>query len=118
MALGDTPPNITWYRDGQKLYNDSRITVYNDTIEQGGLTFTHSVLELCSAEPLDEGEYTCVAVAARNDDAYSTATFTVDIVEPQGMYIHVLDCIAQSVDCAGPLNAWSTQNSGDEPSPF
>ena len=88
VALGDTPPNIMWYRNGQKLYNDSRITVYNDTIEQGGLTFTQSVLELCSAEPSDEGEYTCVAIAARNYDAYSIANFTVDIVEPQGIYMY------------------------------
>ena len=52
-----------------------------------------SILELCSAEAYDEGEYSCVASSRYNPSRNTSAQFYVDVVTLQGMvrsYLHVL----------------------------
>ena len=87
VARGDVrPPLISWIgNNGEKLYNDSRITVYTDVIEESGVAFVRSILELCSAEAYDEGEYSCVASSRYNPSRNTSAQFYVDVVTLQGM---------------------------------
>ena len=53
---------ITWSQEGVELVNDSmRITVYQDQIEENGLSFYQSILQICSTESSDSGTYSCNA---------------------------------------------------------
>ena len=50
--------------------NDSQTFFYNEQLENSGLLFTSSILELCSVEEDDSGTYSCVATnSAGNDSA-------------------------------------------------
>ena len=80
VALATPLPEVVWTANGVTIYNgtDSRISVYSDTLEQGGVTFVVSTLEICSVELEDDGLYSCVAQqGGRNTSAY----FTLSIAE-------------------------------------
>ena len=59
VGYGTPNPDITWAKSGTQLSNDSRITIYEETLVENGVAFTQSILELCSAEEADAGEYSC-----------------------------------------------------------
>jgi len=56
---GAADVNITWSYEGQTISNDSLRTVMEETLEQGGRTFKHSYLQLCSVQASQSGNYTC-----------------------------------------------------------
>lgn len=87
VAQGEVSlPLISWIGNkGETLYNDSRITVYTDIVMESGNSFVRSILELCSVEEYDEGEYSCVAANRYNPSINTSAQFYVDVVTMQGM---------------------------------
>ena len=50
---------ITWSKNGESIMNNSRVTINETEITQGGRLFRQSFLELCSVEFSDDGNYTC-----------------------------------------------------------
>ena len=60
-AYGNPFPSITWNKGNAELANDSRITIYEDLVTANGVTFSQSILVLCSAEESDTGNYSCFA---------------------------------------------------------
>ena len=44
--------------------DDSRVTVWDETVTMGGHMFTRSHLQICSTVELDSGLYSCSAVTA------------------------------------------------------
>lgn len=57
----DSNPFISWNRGDTAASNNSRITTYEELVTEMGVTFVLSILELCSAEQADNGQYTCFA---------------------------------------------------------
>ena len=88
VAFLNTPPELSWHRnDTGKLYNTSEISIYTSTIEESGVTFLRSILEVCGVELSDEGLYFCQAAYDMNPDRTARAYFYVDVLEPQGTCI-------------------------------
>ena len=82
VAFLNTPPELSWHRnDTGELYNTSDISIYTSTIEEGGVMFLRSILELCGVELSDEGLYFCQAAFDMNPDRTSRAYFYVDVFE-------------------------------------
>ena len=82
VANGDLPLSISWSREGTVLMNDSqRITIYEEEIEEGGITFVQSVLQICSIGTSDAGIYSCIAENGASND---TATFELTVAVPVG----------------------------------
>ena len=85
VANGDLPLSISWSREGTVLMNDSqRITIYEEEIEEGGITFLQSILQICSARADDAGTYSCIA---ENEAGNDTANFQLNVVPPEGMCV-------------------------------
>ena len=81
VAVGDPLPSITWSRqNGSVLENNSRITILEELVSEGGLTFVKSILEVCSLEVSDSSNYSC---SAQNDFGSDTSTFELS-VSPEG----------------------------------
>ena len=72
LAFGDTLPIVSWTRNGSTLsnYSSNRITVYQERVEEGGVVFAQSVLEICRAEESDAGLYSCVATTQGGQQVY------------------------------------------------
>ncbi|CAI8042984.1 Hemicentin-1 [Geodia barretti] len=82
VAFLNTPPELSWHRnDTGELYNTSDVSIYTSTIEEGGVMFLRSILELCGVELSDEGLYFCQAAFDMNPDRTSRAYFYVDVFE-------------------------------------
>ena len=83
VAHGDLPLSISWSREGTVLMNDSqRITIYKEEIEEGGITFLQSILQICSARADDAGAYSCIAENNAGDD---TSNFELTVTPPEGL---------------------------------
>ena len=77
VAYGDSTPNIRWDRqDGSTLVNDSRITIYDELVTEGDVTFVKSIVEICSVDVADAGEYSCFTWNELGND---TATFDLSV---------------------------------------
>ena len=74
VAYGEPTPLVGWSREGARLMNDSRVTIYKNEVTEGGLSFNKSILEICSFETLDRGQYSC---DASNQAATASASFEV-----------------------------------------
>ena len=74
----DEPPNILWQFNDTLLSNDTSVlvTVYDSEVVGNGLTFTQSILELCSVEVENTGEYSCTASNSRGSNSSS---FTLNV---------------------------------------
>ena len=84
VAYGDQPLSISWSREGSVLMNDSqRITIYEEEVEEGGITFIQSILQICSTESSDAGVYSCIAA---NEAGNDTATFELTVTPPEGVW--------------------------------
>ncbi len=81
VAYGELPTYISWVRESDQTTLDnstsSRVTVYEELVTEGGLTFTQSILEICSVDETDESNYTCVAVNSFGNDS---SLFQFDVV--------------------------------------
>ena len=76
MAYGDPDPSISWNRGDTVLINDSRTMIYEGTVTNRGVTFVQSILELCSADEADAGQYSCFANNTLGND---TASFVLTV---------------------------------------
>ena len=79
VGTGFPQPSISWSLDGVPLENSSRVTIYEEVIEESGITFVQSFLEVCSVDFMDAGLYQCT-VANRLVNASSNFTLFVNIV--------------------------------------
>ena len=66
-----------WSHDNIDLSNDSQITIYEELVVVGGLTFVKSILEICSISAPDGGEYHCTA---SNQNGTHTANFNLTVL--------------------------------------
>ena len=79
VASGDSPTFITWSNQSQsQLTNNSRVTIYEELVTVGGVTFIQSVLEVCSVQEADASNYTC---SAENDFGTDNATFELTVIK-------------------------------------
>ena len=80
VAFGeDEPPNIFWQFNDTLLNNDTSstlVTVYESQVVENGLVFTQSILELCSVEVDNTGEYSCMA---NNSRGSNSSSFTLNV---------------------------------------
>ena len=74
VAYGEPSPFVGWSREGERLMNDSRVMIYESEVTEGGLSFNKTILEICSFETLDSGQYSC---DASNQAANASASFEV-----------------------------------------
>ena len=70
MGYGIPLPSIVWRKGGLELseVNNSRVTVWEETVVAGEHTFTRSYLQMCSTVELDSGLYNCSAVTAEKEN--------------------------------------------------
>jgi len=61
VAHGNPIPFISWNRGDTVLSNDSHITISERILTNSGAMYVQSILELCSAEEEDTGQYNCFA---------------------------------------------------------
>ena len=76
VAYGIPDPSISWNRGDTTLSNSSRVTIYDQLLTDNGVTFVQSILELCSAEVEDAGQYSCFAENTLGND---TAAFVLTV---------------------------------------
>lgn len=60
-------PSINWSLNGTDLSNSSLVTISEKTVSEGGVTFTKSVLQICSLEEFDQ--YKCEAASRGTTDS-------------------------------------------------
>ena len=90
VGYGNPLPSVFWSRSdtNQVLINSSRITIFEETLSQSGVTFVKSILQVCSVQPSMTGEYSCTS---RNEIGNETATFQLTVND--GM--HKILCVLQ-----------------------
>ena len=79
VGLGESPA-ISWRRGDESapaLTNTSRVSIFEESYSEGELNFAQSVLELCSAEESDAGQYYCVVTSGATADS---GNFTVNVI--------------------------------------
>ena len=77
VAYGVSTVNIRWDRqDGSTLVNDSRITICDELVTEGDVTFVKSIVEICSFDVADAGDYSCFTWNELGND---TATFDLSV---------------------------------------
>ena len=81
VAFGVPNPDISWTANGVTLSNESRITVYSELVEEGGVMFVSSMLEICSVGVDDAGRYSCMASYGERND---TIMFNVSVTGVEG----------------------------------
>ena len=81
VGYGVPAPEMAWLRDGEVLVNGSRVTVFTEPVEEQGVNFTQTTLEICSLDQeQDAGTYYC-----RASNEYGTDQSAFEItVEPIG----------------------------------
>ena len=65
-------------------------TVYDEALTQGSLMFVQSILEICSIEAAEGGDYTCNAT---NGFVSETNTTTITVVDNRGVCVCVMVCV-------------------------
>ena len=79
VAYGDPHPSISWNTRDTPLNNNSRVTIYEELVTENGITFMQSILELCSAEVVDAGLYSCFTGNTLGND---TTSFVLTVNVP------------------------------------
>jgi hypothetical protein len=87
-ATGRPYPTIQWYKDGVLLTNESLIAIYTEEVEQNGLLFTTSILEVCSVGADDLGTYSCVASNSAGNDSFE---FDIQVTLGMHTFMHITD---------------------------
>lgn len=85
----DELPNILWRFGDEILSNDTSplVTVYESQVMENGLNFTESILELCSVELENAGNYSCTA---NNSGGSSNSSTFVLNVRPRSKFSIIL----------------------------
>ena len=83
VAYGDPVPTISWNKGSSELTNSSVITIYQDVLEIRGVAFMTSILEICSVDGDDGGQYNCFAETSVSND---TANFNLSVTSVAGTY--------------------------------
>ena len=83
-GYGIPTPYITWSRNGTQLYNNTRVRIYTRVVNEGGVQLIHSLLELCSVIPADEGDYAC---EMENVVGTNSSTFYLEVLGEPGLDI-------------------------------
>ena len=79
-AYGIPLPHIMWSRGVVAMpINDSRVTVWDETVVVGRHTFTRSYLQMCSTVELDSGLYSCGAVTAERQQGVEFGVTVVGV---------------------------------------
>ena len=98
VAYGDLPLTISWSREGSVLMNDSqRVAIYEEEVEEGGITFVQSILQICSAESDDAAIYNCTA---GNDVDNVTANFELTVTPLASELLYMLLFHRHSTHCS------------------
>jgi len=73
LGFGSPLPTIIWRKGDRQLTNgsDPDISIYDRLLTESGVTLSRSVLEICSVNLADEGEYSCSTVNDFGDDSVS-----------------------------------------------
>ena len=77
VAYGIPDPSISWNRGDTTLSNGSQIFIYKVLLVQDGVKYVQSIIELCSVEEEDGGQYSCFAENTIGND---TATFVLTVI--------------------------------------
>ena len=88
VAYGDPNPSITWNRGDTVLSNDSRVTIYEELVTENGVMFVQSIIEVCSAEVSDAGQYSCFA-----ENAFGNDTAVIELTVNAGGKAIVFTCV-------------------------
>jgi len=59
VGHGEPAVGVSWSFNGQTLVNASYVTIYDEDVVEGGITFRQSVLQLCLLGRANDGVYTC-----------------------------------------------------------
>ena len=81
VGYGEGSTSVSWKKGDASLVNDSRTTITNDLITEGGVAFVQSVLEICSTEVADTGQYSCTA---DNGVGIDTTMFALTVTQAGG----------------------------------
>ena len=89
VGTGFPQPTISWTRNGYQLENDSRITITEEVMEQSGIIFVQSFLEVCSVDfDMDNGLYQCIVT---NRIVNASVFFTLTVNRVGGELLAVYD---------------------------
>ena len=83
VAYGDPVPIISWNKGSSELTNSSTVTIYQDVLEIRGVAFKSSILEICSVDGDDGGQYSCFSETSVSND---TANFNLSVTSVAGTY--------------------------------
>ena len=86
-CVGYGGPSVTWSKDGVMLANNSRITIYDSQVTEGGFTFAKSILEICGAQDTDSGQYSCSIESEGGTQMNDSATFELSVAPIDGTYV-------------------------------
>ena len=80
-SYGIPLPSLQWTRNSLNLQtlstNDTRISIWDETVEIGGHVFARSNLQICGTVETDSGSYSCTASTTERQDS---AQFQVNVV--------------------------------------
>ena len=71
VAYGKPVPHIFWMRNGSYLGNSPLLTITENLIYQSDFILAKSVMEMCSTQETDGGNYTCVANNSISTDSFN-----------------------------------------------
>lgn len=89
FGYGIPNPAVSWSVSRETLYNGSQVTIYSNLVEENGIEFVRSTLQLCNTAVSDEGEYACELMNAVGS---SHATISLDVLGKHMislLYVHV-----------------------------
>jgi len=83
VAYGDPVPTISWNKGSSELTNSSVVTIYQHVLNISGVIVMRSILEICSVDEDDAGQYSCFAENSVSND---TANFELSVTSVAGTY--------------------------------
>ena len=81
VGIGDPRPSVTWSNEGVSLSTSSRISINQELVTENGVEYVQSILEICSAEEADGGQYTCIVGNALNN---ASVDFELSVTAVEG----------------------------------
>ena len=90
VGTGFPQPTISWSFEGSPLENNTRVSIYEEVIEESGITFVQSFLEVCSVNFMDAGLYECTV---SNRIVNASSNFTLTIIRTGGENTNVVEIV-------------------------